>query len=349
MKKNKLKLCISFCCVMLIVASFIAVFVVQNKDNTIGSQKIVVDELSSRTFYQLVQEINSFEPELEDTVLIYYAESLVNASKDVSLEQIEQEITNAENCTTLRVLLLQICDELDLSPDEEMLQTLIKDENTDFEIKRNSMYLLDGTDEVAELIEIARGDDERLAFHAIRELLGKAPMQAGEIADEIISAYDGTFTFKTRGAVIAKANQLGFVPDEKEIDDFLVFCDTVLQQYRDAEDQTAAGIVTHALTSGDYLTHEKVLRYLVDCEWMNPVSRSVGIENHKDVMLALIGEDMSEEQLSYIIKAVEINPLSELSEPLQEIAETYSFSAASNELQQNLQEVIGKLNETKNK
>ena len=340
MKTNKKRLYIILSSVILIAIAVVAILMFSNNNLSFGKND--GNEQANQTFYELIQKINISETEAEDLALIEYAEDLLNASKDVSLERIEQEIENTENSTALRVLLLQICDEVELSPDEELLQKLINDENTDFEIKRNSMYLLEGESETDSLIKIARGDDEQLAFHAIRELLSKAPMQAGEIADEIIATYDGTFTFKTRGAIIAKANQLRLVPDEKEIDEFLALCDNVLQNYHDAEDKTAVGIVTHALTSGDYLTHEKVLYFLVDCEWIDPISCSVGIEKHKDVMLDLINKDMDEDQLSYIIKAMEINPLSELSEPLQEIADTYTFSAESEELQQRLQEVINK-------
>lgn len=340
MKINKKKIYITSTFVVIAVAVFIGIFATSNKNENVASEKIVVNELSERSFYELIDEINSFEPELEDTVLIYYGEALTNATKDATLEEIEKEIANTDNCTTLRVLLLQICDDLDIKPNEDLLNSLINDEKSDFEIKRNSMYLLDNSDKADELIKIARGDDDRLAFHAIKELMGEAPMKAGEIADEILAAYDGTFTFKTRGAVIAKAKALKQMPDAEETDKFIEICDKILQEHYADEDQSAVYMIMDAFK---YHRHEKYLYYVLDCELLNTIQKDYCISSYTEELLAITNKDMSEKQLSYVITAMEINPQQELFEPLQEIAESYSFSGDDETLETRLQDVLSRI------
>jgi hypothetical protein len=172
--------------------------------------------------------------------------------------------------------------------------------------------------------KIALGNDERLAFQAIKQLSRTHPEKAIRIADDILDDYNGTMTDKVRAALKAKAIYLSYNSAPNERIEFIDFCEKIL--IANNYDSEAYGVFTVLNSLSDTLS-EETITYIVNNENIYREFKLFSIERNFTILRSMItDENYTEDNLNTVIKAMKIMPIKQLSEPLEKVMKSKELS-----------------------
>lgn len=308
----------------------------------IKTEDEIVRKLASKTFDELLSEINILGDSTGEN-FIYHANALREKAGKISNEKIQAEILNESNSVNTRVTLIQISSLIDKSLDINVMQDFIFDDKADFEIKRNALlYLYKENNVSVDLIEkVSLGNDEELAFQAIKMLNKADPSKAIEIADKIIHTYNGVVSEKVRAAIKVKGSQLA---DSSTIDErikYIDFCDGILSTNNSkGKGDIVSDTVIFSLSD---IMSEETISYIVASDKIDRIAKSLCVEQNYSVLRSmLIDENISEKNLNTVIEAMYICPIKDMEKPLKKAMATQmeQSSDKSGQTSEKLQDVL---------
>ena len=298
-------------------------FLIQSYTNM--SEEKMVSALSEKSFEELVSDINTLTDSVDEADLIFYADALRREAKQISTEKLTNEILNENNTSTLKILLLQIAhlDRIDI--DNESLENLLSTDS-DFELKRNALITIFTQDPNSKLIEtIASGNDDRLAFQAIKMLNTSDPEKALSIANEILRDYSGNNTAKLNAAIKVKAANLAKESTADERLEFISFCGKLLEG-KNTKDDLTRDTVIFALS--DMLSPESI-SYIVRSELIDNIAKQYCIDQNYKVLAGMLRNGSNEDKESVIL-AMQIYPISEMEKEIQTALNDYKQNPSKN-------------------
>lgn len=286
-----------------------------NKDFSNISETEAMSKLAQNSFEEIINDINILSNNVEMSDLIFHANALAEKAKEVPQEQISKEILNENNTDTTRVILTQIYRHIGGDGNNQELLALLEEKDVDFEIKRNILLNVYQTapNDSQFYEKIALGEDDRLAFHAIKILNETNPKLAMEISDAIIENFDGTVTEKMRAAVKVKGSQLSNSSSKDELQEFINLCDSMLTN-ASKEDDIVADTVIFALS--DVMSTETI-SYIIASDKVDNVVKTYCIDQNYSVLAEMISDNPTKSEIEIVSRAMSIYPITKMAEPLQ--------------------------------
>lgn len=309
------------------------------------TEEEIMKKLDSKSFDELLSE-NNMLGDITGENFIYHAIALKEKSTNVSDERIQAEILNENNSIATRIILIQISSQIGSNLDVNIMQDILFDNNADFEIKRNSLiYLYQSNNLNTELVEkLSLGNDQELAFQAIKILDKINPVKAIKISDDILNKYKGVVNEKVRVAIKVKAKHLAENSTIDERIDFIDFCDSILTSINNnkiKEDGTIiSDTVVFALSN---VKSDETISYIISNSMIDPIIKIFCVDQNYPVLRSMITDkDMSGEGLNTVIEAMHICPIKEMEEPLHKIMseKIHQRSDNSDKTVEKLQDVL---------
>lgn len=248
----------------------------------------------------LASTINECTSEADEN-LFGYVDSLKKIIASVSPDFLTSEIQNAHNSNYLKVAILQLCTALNINIDYEKLTPLLTDSSIDFEVRRNiltNIYMKE--DANIDLIEeVAKGADLRLGFTAIRYLWFLAPEKAITIADDVINSYKGGFNYQIKGAVMIKGLELFDCKNEKEINQFLTFCNSILVDSQNQSDFISDSVY-YAIRD---LKSKYVFSYVLSSSYFDSTKKYSAVKSNMDLLTDIANNELNDENAQLLLLA----------------------------------------------
>ena len=305
------------------------------------SETEAMSKLSESSFDALLSDINAMGDNVDMSDLIFHANALSEkAAVEVSQERIIKEIANEYNSDAARVILTQIYRRMGNDGNNTELVAMLERGDVDFEIKRNILLNLyqSPTANADVFVKVALGEDNRLAFHAIKILNEVDSKAAIEIADGIIKGFDGDVTEKVCAAIKVKATQLRGSSDKGEILEFISFCDDILaKEYK--KDDIVTDTVIFALSD---IMSVDAISYIVMSEKIDNIAKSYCINQNYSVLEKMLTGDATKTDVEIVSEAMRIYPIADMVSPLQSVlsSQLESRSDESDETTKQIQSII---------
>lgn len=248
-------------------------------------------DLSSKTFDELLEDMNSDSNNLN----IYYALELKEKIKTVSPDRIVEELLDKNNNSELRVMLISCCDDENIDIDSAKIKHLLFDGNETFRLKNFIlMYFFSYDEDIETLVQVAEGEEEQLAFHAIKYLRMIDFPKAVEIADDILADYNGPAGFKARAAIAVRAVELAENSTQEEIMDFIQLCDRLL--YDEYEDDPIFSDAIGFDLSG--MHKKECAEYILHCDKMSYGAKWNAANENGDIVNVVFGDVNLDNQIN---------------------------------------------------
>lgn len=291
----------------------------KNEYSDIKTEEEIMKKLDSKSFDELLSEINILG-DITGEGFIYHANALTEKSINVSDERIQAEILNENNSLATRVTLIQISSLIGSNLDVNVMQDVLFDNNADFEIKRNSLiYLYQSNNLNTEIVEkLSLGNDEELAFQAIKILDKINPVKSIKIADDILNKYTGDVDEKVRAAIKVKAKHLADNSTIEERIEFINFCDSILTSINNSKAKENGTIISDTVIFAlSNVKSEETISYIISNNMIDTIAKIFCVDQNYFVLKSMITDkNISDENLSIVIEAMYICPIKDMEESL---------------------------------
>ena len=195
------------------------------------------------------------------------------------------------------------------------------------------------------LEKIISGDDDRLAFQAMKIMNTSDSEKAVKIADRIIQNYNGIVTDKVRAAIKVKASYLANSSTKTERVEFINFCDNILLKDSRKNGDVVSDTIIFALSD---VMSEETISYIVSSDKIDRTAKVFCVDQNYRVLKSMLLENLSERNLDIVIQAMKICPLKEMAEPLQGIGteQLLQLSSSAGEITKEIGKVLDLVNES---
>lgn len=289
------------------------------------------EEIDKMNFRELLNGLNKLDfsfdmPELDD-----YMSALREKVKDATDKELVDAFTDPHNSAEVRTALIELAPESAKESAKEKLRALLEKKSVSFDVRAEALSALEELRDVDALVRTAAGDDEMLAFDALRYLSWIAPERLSEMLPDILNSYNGVMNERIRGAIVFSGElfKQGFAKTKPE--EFVSFCERVLTDLPDSE--ARAGVTT-AISVG-FALEDMHCKEGVSCllrhKEITDTIRYGAVTSNLDVLLSLKSPDMTVEDAETLIAAVRVNPQTELVAALSEIRSDPPGAIAGND------------------
>nr|AGS52500.1 hypothetical protein [uncultured bacterium contig00005] len=297
------------------------------------TQDEVVTRLESLGKDAMVKDVKAVFAEtdnLRDTSLIPFAAVLSGRANEFSEDEMISFITDRKNNWAFRTTVLQIYygkgyDKNTLKANAEIRSILINEhfENDPLnDFKSSIIAYCDFSDEegMRLLSEIAEGNDDLLAFVAIKKLSGVDGDAATDIVDHLLETYKEQDTQKVNIALKVKAAEYkshranNTYTDELRTQKavFIGICVDIINASNEKDD-TLTDAAVFALGN---MTDFDALTAVVTNESIDISMKMYVIDMNYETLLERLGSNPSDDDIAIICEAISIYPLYGLKEPL---------------------------------
>ena len=343
MKKSHL-VAIILATIVVFIASGISVFAGSNffaeKYEPFDEEKILND-LRLMDINELIAETNEIgKISSTGTDMIYHASVLLERISEVDESHILEIIDSDEYCLPLRITMIQITgrnsSELLTNP---KIVSKLRDPNIENSIKVNILLELGCLDnpDIALFRELALGENDELAFQAIKCLWWNDVGVAYEIADVIMNKPElfPETTERYRAALFGKAAYFLENPYDSRIEEFAQHCAAIMNRATTSERNMLEESGFFALID---MKSEVGLREVMKSEFCETSDKGYAADRHWNVLFDLLNNNPSDEDLLFVLKCLNYAPMHELIDMLDTI-----FTGRTDSLAKESLEVLDKL------
>jgi hypothetical protein len=304
-----------------------------SKLETKGTEELVND-IQGKNFDELIEDINGYDFTPESEALFHYAAEVVWEIKDVEETEIVTAINDDANSEIAKVTIIQACTESEIEIPYEEVISLVYNDETPFEIKRNLLINNVETGADVDLLKnIAIGDNE-LAVQALQLLNNESPEDALIIVEESLDSYENISDMELIAALDVKAlalrskyqssermdggrqyhGRLSKLTSEVDgIGEFIAICDDVLNNRNTKEAKYGA---MFALSD---VLNEETITYIVESDLFEHDIKIFCIDQNTVILKEMLEKTPTPEKISVVLKAMEIMPLNDLRDPLEHL------------------------------
>ncbi|WP_066507554.1 hypothetical protein [Abyssisolibacter fermentans] len=337
MRKNKKFLVILCTFLLILLSGLLTAFAWSPFDNiskqySESSETSIMDTLSEKNFKEICEEINVLsQNKVKLSDMLYHASTLAEKVDTISEEELISEISDVNNSSNLRTILIQLCkykNNMAGIKDETQLKVLLLDEKTDLVLRQNIVWVLsDSEDSMETLTSVAYDKDDLLAFQAIKRLNCSFPATARKIANEILqkAEQDKEQGEKLRVAIKVKAEQFRKEESNRsDKDDFINFC---IDIFNNSNDEIMQDTVVFALSS---MKDKEAITTIIENEKIDSDVKAYCIDQNYETLAAMLENNLCSEDIETVIKAMNIYPVegvvSALEKHIEQNRNNYNFS-----------------------
>ncbi len=201
------------------------------------------------------------------------------------------------------------------------IRSLLLDDSVDTTLRENIVILLDFSDEAGQemLRSIAGGEEDLLAFQAIKRLNKINGEDALSISRDVLENYKMQTPEKVNAALKVMSKyyremriQKTFTRSlEQDKTDFIALCNDIINNYDYNEKLQDSAMI--ALSE---MTDKQAITAVIENPNIAQEFKTYAVDQNYLTLTEMV-ESGSEEAIDTVCKAMEINPLKELSEPLR--------------------------------
>ncbi|OEH86073.1 hypothetical protein BHU72_14685 [Desulfuribacillus stibiiarsenatis] len=288
-----------------------------------SNQEKILSDLSKKPLSKVFEEINIISGDgINNSNLIAHANTVSKRLNEISDEEVVKNIKDESNSNNLKIILIQSLQNqsgnLDKNIDSEFLK-MVKNKNIDKEVRENLIWTLNNNSATTSTLEdIVFNDDEKLAFQAMKKIRSYDSEKAIKIADKIIAKYysDKIQNERVRSAVKAKVEFFRHNKSlTKESDAFISLCIELL------ENPSYELMKDTAIFSLSELQNEAAISYILSSNDVEDYLKVYCIDQNYTTLLSMINNNLSDENIEIVIKAMNIYPITDLITPLKKVME----------------------------
>ncbi len=282
------------------------------------SSKEISDVLTDMSFMEICSEVNELSAqgaELSD--FIAHASVMAEKAEHINSDKLMEIINDPGNSENLRIIVLQILDYKGIELDDgniKDLHRIVKEKKANNIILQNIIWILPeskGTDKLME--SVALGDNDEMAFQALRRLNMDNPEQAVLIARKFIK--DDIKGERKRIAIMVISQYLRKSDDEREKDDWVSYCDKELAKSIHADNFMLSNTIIYSLSGMRYLG---AVACLINSDLLDETEKYLAAAENYKTFIDALSDNPTDEVIEYVIKAMEFCPTTEVIEKLKE-------------------------------
>lgn len=305
------------------------------------SEEQVINNLKGLDKSKMTAEIKNVFSELSGTdinALIPFAAELRNRINEYSEDELVSLITNRDNDLFFRITIVQLYSgmkfEKRTSKGNNAIRDLLLDEKTENDLKENIITGLDFSDEkgLKILDSIAHGENDMLAFQAIKKLNKIDSVKATRISNQILENYKNETPEKVNVALKVMAQEYRNNRIQKTFTnelqqrkmEFIEICiDIINTSKKDDKLQDCAVFALSDMTDSDAITA------IIKNNNMDESLKVYAVDQNYNTLLEMAKSANSEQETDVICDAVNIYPLKGLKNSLSEIKSKVSSNQMS--------------------
>lgn len=250
---------------------------------------------------QVLEKIKKFSD--EDVLDVLKNDEISDTTKHVILEQLT-EINNGNGIKN-----------------QALFEKLLTDETV---AQSNKLAIINALDfekiESLELLkEIVYSENSALTTNALKQIKRAKPRTALNISNDIMANYMKYGDYQIKAAVMTKSEYLRDMSvnnfeavDDKEIDDYIDFCS---ERFQIAVDNSFYNAMVFSVMN---IHHIKAVRTIIVDDSIDDLLRRACVVENYQTFSKVLENDVSDEDLECIIKAMEIQPIKEIGEILKQ-------------------------------
>lgn len=340
----KKKLSIALGSLVLVAAVSFSLFLVKSQPVTAKyankTENQVIEELSRLGKDELLSECKAAASETTRQVakadFSYFAIVMSMREDEFSAEEIVSLAKDSRNDSLFRCAMVQMYEDKEATAEcDTQLKQMLSDASVDSVIKRNIVLSVDFStaQDVQLLTDIARGEDDLLAFQSIKKLKLTNPEVAKSLSKSILSNLENESTEKIKAAIKAEASYFynqKFKADAAGsgkvrisakamepafVQDKAAFIELCMEVFEETDDALLKDSCIYALS--DMVDPEAILAVLrSDAD--NDIKRFCINQNYL-TLIEVLENSPTEEEIQLVCKAMQIHAITDLLEPLQAI------------------------------
>ncbi len=193
---------------------------------------------------------------------------------------------------------------------------LLKSQDTPFDVKYNVLVNMASLHQDADILaDCARGEDEDLAFQAMKMLFLCDPQQWYPVAQDMIRDPSQAGEEKRRAAVLEMGAWIRNFGTKDMVGPFIDVCDEILH-----DDTCGAEIKESAAYALSDLRCKEGIEYILRSDIIREGIKMLAVGDNAQVLCDLLRGDPDFEDLQTVLCAVGYYPAKELLSPLQELS-----------------------------
>ena len=283
--------------------------------------------LDYSTIRDIINQFND-SVSLED-VPDYYAFTLPEVIKSEDKNELTNDICDPKNSDVFKVLLLQACDYSDVELDFDRLSTYVNSKDVSKDVKSNILFYISqnaeifGYDRTELFKDLASDDTGELYFDAMDDLASLDPDFVKSSLSDTVYGFDGKVTDEYRRSILIYARTLKFSSSNEERKSFNEFCSKNMSFSASNGDIDPTNVFFTALYS---LNSKESTVSIITAKALGSDYKTSIIHKRYGHLVQLLMEDFSEENLIIVLDAVNILPVIQLRQPLEELLQDEEYS-----------------------
>jgi hypothetical protein len=305
------------------------------------SEEQLLSRLKGLNKSEMTAEMKNIFAELSGAdinVLIPFASELRNRINEYSEDELISLITNKDNDLFFRITIVQLYSSMKYekrtSKGNDSIRDLLLDEKAENDLKENIIIGLDFSDEkgLKILDSIAHGENDLLAFQAIKKLNKIDSVKAVEISNKILKNYKNETPEKVNAALKVMAQEYRNNRIQKNLTaelqqkkmEFIEICVGIINaSKKDDKLQDCAVFALSDMTDSDAITA------IIKNNNMDESLKVYAVDQNYNTLLEMANSTNSDQEIDVICDAVKIYPLKGLKNSLSEIKSKVSSNQLS--------------------
>jgi hypothetical protein len=294
------------------------------------SDSEIQSELKKISNGELLNEVNNLsekiEPSSDINALIPFAAELLDRKDEISNKEILSSIKDSENTTITRNTMIELYHVKNNNDDNNKneLKELLKDKSFDRNVKVKIIATSDFKEEDIPLLQsIVLEDEDQLAFQAMKKLRKLDKEMAFQISGEILSKYKIHSEDKISSALkatsyyIKNSNNKVTLSNNSYESDFVNLSLDIMNS-----DKYSSTLKDSAFFATSDLRSENAILTILSQDNIDQELIVYAIGQNFFVLNDILNSNPTENQITLVIKAMEINPLTDLYDSLNKIVPT---------------------------
>lgn len=277
----------------------------------------IYENLSKKSFFEICGEINeasAYGAELSD--FIAHSAALSEKINEMSSEELVKVITDENNSDNLRIICIQLIDYDCYDFDEKSVKKLygiLQDGTEKSIIRQNLIWKLPSSKKTNDVLtNTAYDEDELVAFQALKRLNYDSPETAVSTAKKLLESEESGEKFRI--AIKTISTQLRQSKNMREKDEWIVFCEKIIEKAYAENDETLLNTVVFSLAD---MRYSKAVYSIINNLYVEETIKKFCIEQNYQTFIDVLQNNPSDYDIRMAVNAMKIYPVDKSVEALK--------------------------------
>jgi hypothetical protein len=313
----------------------------------------VLKDLRKLSKDKIVDEVNLLtkgngKNEISDSGLIAFTAALVEKEEEFTNKELINLVVDSNNSVSAQTLYVDVYlhkNKDDIKAKKE-IKEILKHKNVNKIVKTKVVAEsdFDSTDKL-QLIEFIQGDNQELGQWSLKKLLKVDAETAFNLSNEILLNKEGKSDQLVSGALQTTAKYIKSKKNKKEYKelekDFLEMSKSIMKDSKDSKGSKDTIIYDSAFFAISDLMSENSLVSVLNDPTVEEQLKVFTIDQNFMVLEDILKNDPTDEEVEMVVKAMEILPIKDLADPLENMI----GKVQDKDLEVRIQQVLKDMNE----